>query len=186
MAKIKYVARENKKTGTHSFYAAPVFNGTLTTREILDEALDGKAMLPSEALAVIEEFMKAVKRNVLKGFRCKLGEDFLTIYPNIKCSVKDGKDKDGNDFVATAKMVTAANAKSRLGCTVSSKFSQKFAQEVSWLKTDLTGAVIEEEGEDITEGNENVDGGGGSTTPSGDNGGSGGGGGNSGSGGDME
>ena len=157
MAKIKYVARENKKTGTHSFFASPVFNGTLTTRELLEEALDGKAMTPSEAEAVIEEFMKAVKRNVLKGFRCKLGADFLTIYPNIKCSVKDGKDKDGNDFVATAKMVTAANAKSRLGCSVSSKFSQKFAQEVSWMKVDQTGAVIDDEDEDITEDNENVD-----------------------------
>ena len=167
-------------------YYVPIPNGTLTFDELLDEAMDGKSVEPSIAKACVTEFMKAVKRNVLKGFRCKLGEDFLTIYPNIKCSVKDGKDKDGNDFVATAKMVTAANAKSRLGCTVSSKFSQKFAQEVSWLKTDLTGAVIEEEGEDITEGNENVDGGGGSTTPSGDNGGSGGGGGNSGSGGDME
>ena len=62
MAKIKYTTRENKKTGTHSFFAAPVFNGTLSTREILDEALDGKAMSPSEANAVIEEFMKAVKR----------------------------------------------------------------------------------------------------------------------------
>ena len=160
MAKIKYVVRENKKTGTHSFYAAPVFNGTLSTREILEEALDGKAMSPSEAFAVIEEFMKAVQRNVKKGFRCKLGEDFLTIYPNLKVSVKDGKDNDGHDVVATAKMVTAANAKSRLGCTVSSKFSQKFAQDVSWMKTDMTGAAIDDDEEDITEGNENVEGGG--------------------------
>lgn len=167
MAKIKYVARENKKTGTHSFYASPVFNGTLSTREILEEALDGKAMTPSEAEAVIEEFMKAVRRNVLKGFRCKLGNDFLTIFPNIKVSVKDGKDKDGNDFVATAKMVTAANAKSRLGCTVSSKFSQRFAQEVSWQKVDQTGAVIDDDEEDITEGNENVDNNSGGNTQSG-------------------
>lgn len=170
MAKIKYVARENKKTGTHSFYASPVFNGTLSTREILEEALDGKAMTPSEAEAVIEEFMKAVRRNVLKGFRCKLGNDFLTIFPNIKVSVKDGKDKDGNDFVATAKMVTAANAKSRLGCTVSSKFSQRFAQEVSWQKVDQTGAVIDDDEEDITEGNENVDNNSGGNTQSGGDG----------------
>ena len=33
--------------------------------------------------------MKAVKRNVLKGFRCQLGDNFLTVYPNIQLSVKD-------------------------------------------------------------------------------------------------
>ena len=35
------------------------------------------------------EFMKAVKRNVLKGFRCQLGDNFLTVYPNLQLSVKD-------------------------------------------------------------------------------------------------
>ena len=169
MAKIKYTAKENKKMGTHSFYAAPVFNGKLSTEELLEEALDGKSVEPSIARAVIEEYMKAIKRNVLKGFRCELGTDFLTVYPNISVSVKDTKDeKTGETIVATAKMLSAANAKSRIGCSVAAKFSAKFAQEVSWQKVDQSGAVIEEE--DITQGNENVDGGGDNTagsTPSG-------------------
>ena len=169
MAKIKYTAKENKKLGTHSFYAAPVFNGKLSTEELLEEALDGKSVEPSIARAVIEEYMKTIKRNVLKGFRCELGTDFLTVYPNISVSVKDTKDeKTGETIVATAKMLSAANAKSRIGCSVAAKFSAKFAQEVSWQKVDQSGAVIEEE--DITQGNENVDGGGDNTagsTPSG-------------------
>ena len=158
MAKIKYTTRENKKTGTHSFYAAPVFNGTLSTQEICEEAFDGKSIEPSVAKAAIEEFMKAVKRNALKGFRCKLGEDFLTVFPNISCSVKDHEDNDGNLVVATADMVKATNAKSHLGCTVSTKFSKLFAQEVNWQKVDASGAEIEEEEEDITQGNDNVEG----------------------------
>jgi len=163
MAKIKYVARENKKTGTHSFYGAPVFNGKLTTAELLEEALDGKSVEPSIARAVIEEYMKAVKRNVLKGFRCEVGTDFLTVYPNISVSVKDTKDEEtGETVVATAKMLSAANAKSRIGCSVAIKFSQKFAQEVSWQKTDKSGATIDEE--DITQGNENVENGTDNTT----------------------
>ena len=158
MAKIKYTAKENKKVGTHSYYGAPVFNGKLTTEELLEEALDGKSVEPSIARAVIEEYMKAIKRNVLKGFRCELGTDFLTVYPNISVSVKDTKDeKTGETIVATAKMLTAANAKSRIGCSVAAKFSQKFAAEVSWQKVDQSGAVIDEE--DITQGNENVEGG---------------------------
>ena len=65
-------------------------------------------------------------------------------------------EKTGETVVATAKMVNAANAKSRIGCTVNAKFSAQFAQEVSWQKVDQSGAVIEDE--DITQGNENVEG----------------------------
>ena len=80
------------------------------------------------AKAAIEEFMKAVQRNVLKGFRCQLGKEFLTVYPNLQCSVKDTKDeKTGETIVATADMLNAQQGKSRLGCTVSTKFSAKFA-----------------------------------------------------------
>ena len=47
--------------------------------------------------------MKAVKRNVLKGFRCQLGDNFLTVYPNIQLSVKDTEDpKTHEPIVATA------------------------------------------------------------------------------------
>jgi len=66
--------------------------------------------------------------------------------------VKDTKNQDGTvKEVATAKMVTANKGKSRLGASVSIKFSQEFASQVSWQKTDEgTGAVVEDE--DITDG----------------------------------
>lgn len=116
-----------------------------------------RSVEPSIARAVIIEFMKTVQRNVKKGFRCQLGENFLTIYPNLQLSVKDQKDKQtGQVTVATAKMLSAANAKSRLGCTVHPKFSAQFAQEVSWQKVDQSGAAIEDD--DITQGNGNVEG----------------------------
>ena len=67
MAKVKYYAKDNSSIGTHSFYAVPIPNGTLTFDELLDEAMDGKAIAPSEAKAALTAFMKAVKRNVLKG-----------------------------------------------------------------------------------------------------------------------
>ena len=70
MAKVKYYAKENSSIGTHSFYAVPVPNGTLSFDELLDEAMDGKSVEPSIAKACVTEFMKAVKRNVLKGCRC--------------------------------------------------------------------------------------------------------------------
>ena len=154
MAKVKYIAKENTKIGTHSFYAAPVFAGTLTTDELLEEALDGKSIEPSVARAAITEYMKAVQRNVMKGFRCQLGDQFLTIYPNIQLSVKD---KDGT--VATADMLNAANGKSRLGCTVSTRFSQEFASQVQWQKVNAATDSDSADGDDITQGNENTGGG---------------------------
>ena len=96
MAKVKYYAKENTKLGTHSFYAVPVPNGTLTFDEVCEEACRNTSVEPSFMKAAVAEYMKAVKSNVLKGFRVPLGDQFLTIYPNLNASVKDAKDKDGN------------------------------------------------------------------------------------------
>ena len=152
MAKIKYFAKENTKFGTHSFYGVPQPAGTLTFDEVCEEASANTTIEPSIMKAMVTEYMKTVQRNVLKGFRVPLGEQFITVYPNLTVSVKDTKDeKTGQLIVATAKMVNASNAKSRLGATVHAKFSQLFAQNVSWQKVDeKTGAV--EEDEDITDG----------------------------------
>ena len=160
MAKVKYYAKENSTIGTHSFYAVPIPNGTLTFDELLDEAMDGKS---------VEQFMKAVKRNVLKGFRCQLGDNFLTVYPNIQLSVKDTEDPQTHaPIVATAEMLNAANGKSRLGCTVAAKFSRQFSDEVSWQKVDPQAAAAASGQEDITEGGDNQGGGNGNNPPSGE------------------
>lgn len=146
MAKCKYGVKENTKTGTHSCYAVPVPNGLLTFDELVKEASAKTTYEESVIRAAIEEYMKVVQTNALKGFRCQLGKDFLTVYPNITISVKDAKDpKTGEIVVATPAMVTARNAKSRLGCTVSPKFSDLFQREVQWQKVDQTGAAVDEE-----------------------------------------
>ena len=51
--------------------------------------------------AAVAEYMKTVQANVLKGFRVPVGDQFLTVYPNLNASVKDVKDKEGNVTVAT-------------------------------------------------------------------------------------
>ena len=182
MAKIKYAVKENSKTGRHSWYAVPVFNGTLEFKELCEEACDDNTYSVEEMAGCVSKFMKVVQREASRGFRCRLGNDFLTVYPNLQCSVKDELNLDGSvKTVAEAKDVRANNAKSRLGCTVSAKFSAQFAASVSWQKIDKNGDEIEEE-DDITQGNSNVDPnsgegndnqGGGSNSGSGDNGGGG-------------
>ena len=117
--------------------------------------------------AAVAEYMKTVQSNVLKGFRVPVGEQFITVYPNLNVSVKDSKDKQGNVVEATAKMVNANKGKSRLGASVSIKFSQEFANNVSWQKVDeRTGAAVEDE--DITDGAEDNTGSGSSASGSDD------------------
>ena len=182
MAKVKYTIKENTKVGTHSFYAMPVPNGTLDFMEVCEEACENTSIEPSLMRAAVTEYMKAVKRNVLKGFRCALGEQFIYVYPNLEASLKDKKDAQGNVIeVAKIEDFTLAGAKSRLGAMVSKKYSAQFAAEVSWQRVDASGAAIEEE--DITEGGSDTPGGGGDT-PGG--GGSGSGGGDNGGGGGGE
>ena len=135
MAKVKYYAKENTKVGTHSFYAVPVPNGTLSYDEVCEEACRNTSIEPSIMKAAVYEYMKTVQANVLKGFRVPVGEQFITVYPNLNVSVKD-MEVEGKKVVATAKMVTANKGKSRLGATVSVKFSQEFASNVSWQKVD--------------------------------------------------
>ena len=157
MAKIKYAVKENTKTGRHSWYAVPVFNGTLSFNELCEEACDDNTYSVEEMAGCVSKFMKVVQREATRGFRCRLGNDFLTVYPNLQCSVKDELNPDNTvKKAAEAKDVRANNAKSRLGCTVSSKFSAQFAASVSWQKVDKNGNEIEEE-DDITQGNSNVD-----------------------------
>ena len=164
MAKVKYYAKENTKLGTHSFYAVPVPNGTLTFNEVCEEACRNTSIEPSIMKAAVAEYMKTVQANVLKGFRVPVGEQFITVYPNLNVSVKDTKDSNtGEVTVATAKMVNANKGKSRLGASVSIKFSQEFASQVSWQKIDeRTGAAVEDE--DITDGGSDTPGGGGGTS----------------------
>ena len=146
MAKVKYTIKENKKVGTHSFYAVPVPNGTLDFIEVCEEACENTSIEPSLMRAAVAEYMKAVKRNVLKGFRCAVGEQFIYVYPNLEASLKDKKDAQGNIIeVAKIEDFTLAGAKSRLGATVSKKYSAQFAADVSWQRVDASGAAIDDE-----------------------------------------
>ena len=118
MAKVKYYAKEKTNIGTHNWYAVPVPNGTLTFDELCLEAYENTSIEPSLKRAMVTEYMKVVKRNVLKGFRVPVGEQSLMVYPNLNASVKDTKNPDGTvKDVATAKMVNVMKGKSYMvGC----------------------------------------------------------------------
>ena len=60
MAKVKYYAKENSSIGTHSFYAVPIPNGTLTFDELLDAAMDGRVqrMDYSEVVKAARQYLE--------------------------------------------------------------------------------------------------------------------------------
>ena len=177
--KIKYWARENSKVGTHSFYAQTMPNGTLGFDQACIEASENTTVEAETIRSAVKQYMKVVKKNLLKGFKVDLGEDFLTIEPMLKASVKDTKDeKTGEVTVATAKMLRSNMGNSRVGVKVSKAFAFEFANSVEWEKVDpKTGAIIDDSedvvvdpndpddtGDDITNGGGN----GGGNTDTGD------------------
>ena len=154
MIKIKYYAKENRNFETHSYYAVPVPNGTVSFDEVCAHACEDSSIEVSLMKAAVTEYMRAVHSYLKLGFRVQVGDQFITVYPVLDLSVKDTEDEKGNQIVATADMVTANKGKSRLGATVATKFSQEFAKNVSWQKVDAkTGAVIAED-EDIVDSND--------------------------------
>ena len=58
MAKVKYYAKENSSIGTHSFYAVPIPNGTLT--------FDVLAIPPTFRLSESRTMLASVMPNVRK------------------------------------------------------------------------------------------------------------------------
>ena len=157
--KISYVARENKKVGTHSFYPQPIAKGTFGFDRMCKKAAKNTTIEEHTVRAAVQEYMKVAQEALLEGNRVEIGEQFITLYPNLKGSVKDYKDETtGQTVVVTAKDLTAQKCKSRVGATVNRYFSDEFERNVSWVKTDKTGAIIEDE-EDATETNEEAAGG---------------------------
>ena len=152
--KIPYYARENTKVGVHSFFPQPLPKGTFGFERMCKKAAKNTTIEVHTVRAAVQEYMKCAQEALLEGNRVEIGEQFVTLWPNLKGSVKDELNKDGSiKKAATAKDLTANKCKSRVGATVSSAFSAEFERQVSWVKTDKTGAPVDDD-EDATETNE--------------------------------
>ena len=101
---------------------------------------------------------------MLKGFRVPVGDQFIMVYPNLNCSVKDMKNQDNTvKETATAKMMPALDGQQPFGCVGQHQVQSEVCLSVSWQNIDETGAAVEE---DITDGgSESGGGGGGGTNP---------------------
>lgn len=134
MATIKYVVKENKTIGTHSFYCVPQSYSTLTYADMAEEVSEGLGISPDIIGTIIKRYMRVAIRSVQRGHRVKLGDE-LVVYPQISCSVKDELNDDGTvKKVATADMLNVQNARSTIGATIAQAVQQQFAQSVSWKR----------------------------------------------------
>lgn len=153
--KISYYARENTKVGKHSYYPQPTNLKTFGFDRMCRKAANNTTLEEHAVRAAVTEYIKVAREALLEGNRVEIGEQFVTLYPNLKGSVKDYVDKETNELVVvTAKDLIANKCKSRVGATVSSVFSDEFERRVKWVKTDKHGNIIEEE--DATETNEEL------------------------------
>ena len=139
-----------------NFFHVAIIGTTLCALAALSSSCQNTDITPSIMRAAVTEYMKAAQNNLLKGFRVPVGEEFLFLYPNLRASAKDELNQDGTvKKAATADMVVPSKQKTRLGCSVSSKYSDKFASEVSWQRVDpVTGSEVEGT-EDVTDGGDN-------------------------------
>ncbi len=175
---IRYTVQDGvvPATGTHYVAAKSVLAGTLDFQYLCEEACDGNSIKPSEMVNAVSLFVETVKRNLKKGFRCNVGDQFLTVYPKIRCTAVDEKDPvtGAVTHVAEPEEVKAsmATCKKSIASTVSSVFSQDFASSVQWQKVKANGELVDDEEDD--EENEDIPGGSGGDNTGG-NGGSGGG-----------
>lgn len=153
--KINYYARENKKVGNHSFFPQPHGLKTFGFERMCQKAARNTSIEAHTVRAAVEEYMNVAQEALLEGNRVEIGNQFVTLWPNLKGSVKDYIDpQTGKKVVVTADDLTASKCKSRVSATVNAAFSNEFERKVKWVKTDKHGNVIDDP--DDTETNEEL------------------------------
>lgn len=149
--KISYYARENNKVGKHSFYPQPTNLKTFGFERMCRKAANNTTLEVHAVRAAVTEYIKVAQEALLEGNRVEIGDQFVTLYPNLKGSVKDYEDEKTHELVVvTADDLTANKCRSRVGATVSPVFSEEFSRKVKWVKTDRHGNIIEEEDDTVT------------------------------------
>lgn len=150
MAKIKYQVLDSK-LGTHACYAKAIATGALTFDEMCEKACEDSSVEPEIMKAAVARYMKKAQEFLVLGYRIPLGVDFVTLRPVLQCSVKDVLNDDGTiKTAATADMVRANNGVSKVGATVSPKFSKLFELKTKWQKVTASGAAVDDDEEDAT------------------------------------
>ena len=153
--KAQYTAQEIKgNVNVHGYFARPQFRGTIDWRTLCSECLADTTYNPREVAGGMEVICQKLMNYFTKGFRVEIA-DLLTLYPNLTLTVKDTTDPStGQTTVVEPKDLSARNAVSRIGCTISNSYKET-AVGIKWERINKQGQVVSDD--DATQGNENVE-----------------------------
>ena len=134
-SKAQYFIKEAVKLAKHCFYMTFRSRGTIDFETLATNALKGSTYRPSEVIGAMRLIKEQAIEYMATGFRVDIGEDFLTIWPNILGTVKDTVDPStGQTIVADPTKLSAEDAETRVGCTVARKYNKLVSKSIEWEK----------------------------------------------------
>ena len=109
--------------------------GVIDFETLVNTSLKGSTFRPSEVLGAFELIKEGAIDFMALGFRVDIGNDFISIWPNIIGSVKDTVDPStGKVIPADPSKLTAADGETKVGCTVAKKYNKKVSKIIEWKK----------------------------------------------------
>ena len=139
------------------YYMRFMSRGVIDFQSLVNQALKGSTYSPREVLGSWDLIKDQALEYMRMGYRVDIGDEFLSIWPNIVGSIKDTIDPStGKTVTADPSKLRAANAETKISCTVNKKSQKSLANIIEWKKASKkdNGQVVEEE-DDTVDPNDN-------------------------------
>ena len=141
-------ASEIRFDGRHGWFAAFQSRGTVDWRTTVQDALEKTTYDPQEFISAFAIVLKQVQKEMARGYRVDIGEDFMTIWPNSKARVLDSIDPStGQTIVATPDDLKKVEIETKGGCTFYKSFIQTLSAMIKWKK--VTGTSVDNQETEI-------------------------------------
>lgn len=137
MATVKYKQYRNTTAGKPSVYCRVQQHQVLTFDDICRLASANIGASPALIRAHVQAVLDAAYLEVLRGNRVDIGDRFLSLYPQVRCSVTAKVDPDtGKVQWPRPDEVVPTNKQGRLECEVHKHLNKLFRYDVHWERTD--------------------------------------------------
>lgn len=142
MATVKYKQYRNTKAGRPSVYCRVQQHQVITFDDICRHASATIGASAAIIRAHVQAVLDAAYMEVCRGNRVDLGDRFLSLYPQVRCSVPAKVDPDtGEIFWPRPEEVSPTGRQGRLECEVHKHLNKHFRHDVHWERTAGTGRL---------------------------------------------
>lgn len=134
--------------GIKGYYMRFMSRGVIDFQTLVNNALRGSTYSPREVLGAWDLIKDQALEYMRMGYRVDIGDEFLSIWPNIVGVIKDGIDPStGQTVPADPKKLRSSMAETKISCTVNKKYTKQLASIIEWKKASKTdnGQIVEEE-----------------------------------------